>query len=867
MNSRLRLISSTALAFAAATVMAGSAGAQATNTVEEVVVTAQKTSQNIQNVPIAVTAVTAQALETKGIHDVAGLSNVAPNVSLDAGTPFSGSDAVLAAYIRGIGQNDFAFNQDPGVGVYVDGVYLARSVGANTSMLDVARVEVLKGPQGTLFGRNSIGGAISIVTRDPGSQYMFKGEVTTGSFSRLDVRGTADLPINDKLLTSISFSEVHRDGWQRRIPFPNPVAGHSGIIDCDALAAGTSCPYVVDGYQSQPAAGYATGERQGGQNSWSVRGKALFLPSDNLKITLAGDYLNIDQQATPNSVLSIDTSSPSQLGNLYNTCIGVPANLPAQGALCLSPRLNVSPVPTPVQSLPPLAGANADGNPNNNRLPYDSRFITPDPINTTYATGNDFSKLTNWGVAGTIDLKLGSSAALKSITAYRQLHWRVGMDLDGAPSDILQTSFDLPQHQFSEELQLVGKAIDNRLDYVLGAYYFREGGHLHDYVTFPGALLMIDGPNDLNTRAEAVYAHLHFNVTDQIGLTAGGRYTWEHKTFEGHQTDDNGLAYKASGCFPPSAFIFSPTVDCQGVLGFPNPNEPYRYYPAGVFVQNFNNFSPTLGIEFHPTMDTMIYGSWSKGYKTGNWTTRLSNPHPTYDSTLHFDPENATSEEVGIKSELLDRRLRLNLAGFHTDYSGIQLNSQIGISPTLVNAGNARIWGAEAEFDAVLGMGFSVSGSLGYADAKYTKLNNVGDNGFALTLTSCPERLAVPVAGVQNGPCDLPKTPKWKFNIGPQYVADLGSMGALQFNVDYTHTTSEYNDLGNTRLLKRPAIDFVNASVTFKQAKDNWELTLGGTNLTDERYVVTGQNQGGVAQVQATFSDPREWYATVRLRY
>src|SRR5215470_15601303 len=152
---------------------------------EEVVVTATRRSENIQDVPIAVTAVTAQQLESKGINDVAKLSAIAPNVTLDAGTPFSGSDTVLAAYIRGIGQNDFAFNQDPGVGVYVDGVYLARSVGSNTSMLDVERVEILKGPQGTLFGRNTIGGAISIVTRDPKPDFMFRSEVTTGQYSRL----------------------------------------------------------------------------------------------------------------------------------------------------------------------------------------------------------------------------------------------------------------------------------------------------------------------------------------------------------------------------------------------------------------------------------------------------------------------------------------------------------------------------------------------------------------------------------------------------------------------------------------------------------------------------------------------------------
>ncbi len=195
---------------------------------EQVTVTATRRSENIQDVPIAVTAVTSEQLESKGINDVAKLSAVAPNVTLDAGTPFSGSDTVLAAYIRGIGQNDFAFNQDPGVGVYVDGVYLARSVGSNTSMLDVERVEILKGPQGTLFGRNTIGGAISIITREPGKEFMFKGSVTGGTFNRMDVQATADLPFSDTVRTSLSVSSAKRDGYQRRIPFPGSISEWRG---------------------------------------------------------------------------------------------------------------------------------------------------------------------------------------------------------------------------------------------------------------------------------------------------------------------------------------------------------------------------------------------------------------------------------------------------------------------------------------------------------------------------------------------------------------------------------------------------------------------------------------------------------------
>src|SRR5207344_1887111 len=154
---------------------------------------------------------TAETLKDKGVGDIGTLTRFAPNVNLDTGSPFSGDTSVLSAYIRGIGQDDFAFNLDPGVGVYVDGVYLARSVGANTNMLDVSRVEILKGPQGTLFGRNTIGGAISIVTRDPGSEFSVRGEVTTGQFSRLDVKVTADMPINEKILTSLTFQEQRRN--------------------------------------------------------------------------------------------------------------------------------------------------------------------------------------------------------------------------------------------------------------------------------------------------------------------------------------------------------------------------------------------------------------------------------------------------------------------------------------------------------------------------------------------------------------------------------------------------------------------------------------------------------------------------------
>jgi iron complex outermembrane recepter protein len=840
------------------------------NALEEIVVTAQKRSEDVQQVPIAITAISAETLKEKGITSIDQLSNFAPNVNLDAGAPFSGSDTVLSAYIRGIGQDDFAFNLDPGVGVYVDGVYLARSVGANTTMLDVDRVEILKGPQGTLFGRNSIGGAISIVTRDPGHEFLAKGEVTGGSYNRLDTRLSFDIPFTDRILSTVSFSTEKRNGYQTRIPYvQGNVGGSAGIPDCTT----PTCPYIVDSPQQFPAAGYSAASTQGGIDKWSARGKVVVLITDDLKLTLTGDYLNVDQPASANTVIGIN-ALPGGLSGISNLCLlGAASPVPvtvAFKALCTSTRGGLSPTPTTMPVSTPLYGLNADGNPYNNYLPYDSRFQTAN-IDQTYANGNNFSKLKNFGMSNVLDWSIGNGMNLKWIQAYRALHWDAGMDLDGSPETVLATSFDMIQHQTSEELQLNGTAVDSRLNYAVGAYYFEEAGHLHDFVTFPMGILQIDGPNDLATSAEALYAHLNFKLTDHWSLTAGGRETREHKTFQGYQTDDNGLAYKISGCVNPLApnNLGAPaTLTCQQVIGFPVVGSPYTYYPTGPFHQDYSNFSPTVGVDFHINQDMMLYASFSKGYKTGSWTTRLSNPHPTYDSSLHFNPEFAKTYELGFKSELFEHRVRMNLAAFETKYQNIQLNSQQGISPTIINAGNATIYGAEAEIQALLGAGFSVNAGLGYTRAYYTFMNNVGDNGYNLTLGSCPER--DPAAGapgtaqVQNGACELPKTPKFKSSLGPQYVANLPNSAALQFNVDWTYITHEFNDIGNTWQLERPDMNLINAVITYKEPNRVWEFAVGGTNLTDKRYVVSGQNQGGVAVIDASYNPPRQWYATFR---
>lgn len=817
--------------------------------ISEIVVTAQKRVENVQDVPISISAFGGETLRERAVGDVAQLSNAAPNVTLDAGTPFSGSSSVLSAFIRGIGANDFAMNIDPGVGIYLDGVYLARTVGANLDLPDVERIEVLKGPQGTLFGRNTIGGAISVVTRTPGDVASFQGDVTTGRFNRIDVRGYADLPLAETLRSSITFSMKSRDGYQKRVPYPS------------------TTPFVTDNPRSLPQSGYETASREGSQNEWTLRGKLLWEASDRFRVTLGGDYMRINQSSMANSVLAVTSGVPGPFAGLaannipgtaldvvtgssgflfaglYNFCIGASAaDLAARNAAALCNTRGTSLNPSSV--LPALAGVNVDANPNNNRLPYDSRWISANK-DLSYATGNSFSDMKVYGFTGVLDLDVSETLALKSITGYRNISWSSGLDLDNSPMAILEPSFSLSQNQFSQEVQLIGSALDKRLNFVLGGYYFREEGKMRDFVTFSEGLLQIIGPNDLETKNYAAFGQIDWRISDLIGITLGGRYTHEDKSFIGRQTDANGFNYKLFNCPVEVAA-------CQGILGFPVPGQPLRYYVDGTQKKKFNNFAPKVGIQLHPSEDVMVYGSWSRGYKTGGWTTRLSNPLP---NAPDFDEEKAESFEVGVKSTLLDRRLQLNLSAFTTRYDGIQLNFQQGVSPTVQNAGNARIKGFEVETQVAPADGLTISAALGYTDAHYTSVLGpavVAPNPFQ--------------AGTAVG-ADLPKTPKWKFNVSPRYKLDLGNKGAVILLADYTRTSSVWNDTERTYLLRRPSLDQLNASITYQAPSGNWEITAGGTNLTNTRYLVTGQAQIAGGQIYGTWSRPAEWYAKVGIKF
>jgi iron complex outermembrane receptor protein len=875
--NRLGLRRGAALAVAGAMcISSGVAAAAAADALEAIVVTAERRSENVQNVPIAVTAFTGDTLQSRNLTDIHALGNVTPGVNLDAGAPFSGDRSVLSASIRGIGQDDFAFNLNPGVGVYLDGVYLARTIGANQNLLDVDRVEILKGPQGTLFGANTEGGAISIITHTPGNEAKFIAQATGGSLNRRDFGFTADLPIiKDTLLSSITVSSQVRDGYVRVVPYPT-----------NTPQGATS--FVVDPQTAYPKAGYQTSDNYGGYNVQTIRAKLLWKASDNLTLTTTADWTHQDQTALPYTVLGVYSGNLNQstFSTLYNLCISnnaatLPAAIAAAGGPpffagnCFKPRARV-----PGLSIggAPLIGAGYVGGPpgpfnaanvaaglpylgsNSPRLYFNYAATNTGNIDTSYATGPDFARNDYFGLSETANYEINDSMSLKSITGYRQINWMTGTDLDGTPETLQEVTDHQHQYQVSQEFQFNGKALDNALNYVAGLYYFHEAGYVHDFVPFESILYVYDIQNDADNTNEAAFFHADYRLGN-FGFTAGGRYTNVNAKFIGGQADLNDF---------PADFINPPNVaSLPGV---------FRYFPPGQNSQTWHIFDPTVGVQYHINDDVMAYASWGKGFKAGGWTTRLSAPDTA--AQAQFQPEYTKTWELGLKSDWFEHRLQVNAAAFYTDYDGIQLNIQQGISPVYTNAGNAKIKGGELELKSVLGNGFAINFSGSYIDAYYTFVNpNANIPQYALPDGSnvCPAPALVgfpphPVCavippGVTQLDAKLPKTPKYKLALFPEYDYTLPNSAILRLLADYTYTAEMFNDSLNTPQLRRPPTHMVDAVIHYISADNLYDVAFGGTNLTNDRYVITGSPNYGAGEVGGSYNEPREWYLQLTMRF
>jgi iron complex outermembrane receptor protein len=738
----------------------------------EVVVTAQFREQRLQDTPLAITAISAELLEERSQTSVNEIAANAPSVVLKGQTGAYGPS--LAANIRGVGQQTPNPAVEPGVGIYVDDVYYPTIAGSVLDLLDLERVEVLRGPQGTLAGKNSIGGAIKLYSKRPtgdGSGYV---QVAYGSRDRVEARAATDFTIvDDKLFARVAAATKHQDGYIERRDFACDNPG----TDVPGFSVGNGCKLGTEG----------------GKRYTGIRTSLRWLASDNVEVNLIGDFTDDNSE-----------SGPVTLG------------------YASSPGFTL------------------------NGVPYDSRFIPRDPY-VSYATyfmsatnvdgdpvaplvGPDRNTVKGWGISGQVEWRLAGNLMLTSITAFRgmEAHWAI--DIDVSPMSMGLGTYNLDSKSFTQELRLNG-SIGSAVDYTVGAFYLDQ-----DAVNSARANLKFISPTyDLLTddpiygSTHGAFVHGVWHATEKLNVTAGVRYTEEEKTYEYNRYNPDGTPSSVAG------FLHRQRGDYEG------DKVDYR-----------------LGVDYHWLPDLMTYVNYATGFKGGG-----VNPSPIFiEQVRGFDPEELKSLEVGVKTQLFDRRLTLNLAVFDMDYKDIQLNllSCPQFSPPgqqacamPFNAGNADVRGAELETVFRPTDNLLIDAAWSYLDFEYTSIN---------PLAGGPTRPGGPQFGMRPT-----YTPTKKGSIGAQYEIQLGSAGTLTPRIDWSYTGDMYANAVNTPRTRLDSYSLLNARLTWRSPTRAWEVAAEGTNLDSEFYFITKADLSGSGIIWQQPAPPRDWGITFKRRF
>jgi iron complex outermembrane receptor protein len=721
--------------------------------IEEVVVTARRREERLQDAPVAVTALSAQALQNRGVDSVDQIAKFAPSIRFDGAAALSGGNYNATVFIRGVGQNDFAIYSDPGVGTYVDGVYYARSIGGTLDAFDVSSIQVLRGPQGTLFGKNTIGGAVVITTAQPGDAFGGKIEATTGSLNRFDLKGYVDIPLGEKVSARLSAARLTRDGYGKRL---------------------------------------LTGDDLGDRNATAARAQLRWEASDTVTVALSADYTRAREHSAPQKLLVIGAAPGFAIGPFmanFNTFVA------------------------------PGLGITAP----NGQKTLNTSFLTDDPY-TTYGTGPNINNLDLWGVSGTIDWNLGA-VTFKSITAVRGLKATFARDGDNTPFTYRETFNHDVQAQYSQEFQLSGQSFDNRLTWVTGAYVFKERGTDSGYALLapglaPGASPPPYSPSAaiytrVNATTYAVFAQGSYSLTDRLSATVGARFNRDEKdyTLDHHRRRDGGVIAQ---------------LDKSA---------------------SWNSFTPKVGLEFKATPDVLLYASAGKGFKSGGFNAR---PLNDASEVTQYDPETLLTYEAGAKTAWFDRRLILNVAGYFSDYQDIQVTVNQTPRNFVANAAGGEVKGVEIELQARPTAHWALNFGLGRMDAKYTEV------GTGLT----PDQV-LPITLATH----FVKAPKWTLNGGVEYTRDLPGGGSVTARADWTHYSTVYNDVANDPDLTQPGYDLFGARIGYTSPDGLWQAAIFGSNLSDERYMVSGNASSGFGLKEASFGRPREWGASLSRKF
>jgi len=756
--------------------MAGTASAQgepAANDdqggVDDIIVTAQFRSTNLQDTPLAITAMSGDQLAERSFSNIADVGKAAPSVTLRLGS--SGYGKSTQAYIRGIGQTDFNFALEPAVGFYVDDVYHASLFGTSFDLLDLERVEILRGPQGTLFGKNSIGGAVRLISKKPTDHFEASVEGTYGSYDRVDLRGMVNIPlVADQLALRVSFASKERDGYVDRVDFACAYPELAGNLTPTVSDHGNSCKVGT----------------LGGESVRAGRAALRWTPAPTVEVNLVAEVIRDNSEAAADSLIHVNTAAASLAA--YNTNRLIPTyGIPFDGRFIVDPYVTFA--------------------------TYDSAFLgrKVPAVNTVHS--ESYSGDISWDITDNIQFK--------SITAYQTFNGRFTQNANNAPLPVALTDNLAGFEQFTQEFRFVGTAFNDMLDWAAGVFYFDGNSTLGGGAYLAASNIAFDQNDSTESSNRSAFAHGVFHLTERFSLTAGLRYTKESKSY----TFDRVNVPSGTDFFPGGAFT-SPE-------------------------SRFNRFDYKLGVDYKVTDDVMVYGQFSTGFKGGG-----INPRPfTPAAAVPFGPETLEAYEIGIKSDLFDRLVRLNLAAYHSDYANLQLSAN-GFdnngAPSIViaNAGNARINGIEAEMDIRPAPGFQINLSGSYTDFK------IKDLGAA--------------AGVSGGPTldsVAPGVPEWKFSAGAQYEFDLAGAGSLTPRVDVYYQSKVFNEWTNNPLAMQQGYTIANGRLTYNAPDDEWYAALSVTNMFDKFYYVNKFIQSGTYIFTGQPSRPREWAITVGRRF
>ena len=716
-----RLSLAALLATASSGVIGSAATAQAAPAASdngEIIVTARHRNESAIKVPIAITAFSGQELADKGTSDITDLADEVPNVTLE---PSRGTNSTLSAFIRGIGQQDPVSGFEQGVGIYLDGVYLNRPQAAVLDIYDVERIEVLRGPQGTLYGRNTIGGAVKYVSRQLPDHAALAMKGTYGSYHQADGVVTISAPLTSDGLLRLggTVADLTRGGY------------------------GTNLTTGLANYNKDVLAGRATLE---------LHGTKVFA-------RLSGDYTH-------------DTSNAR----------GGHREIPGQ-----------------LSGTPVLANV------------FDTQGGLNSPTQDIQAGGT----------ALFIEYRPNAALTLRSTTAWRKDKSATPIDFDALPSADVDVPGIYKNSQTSQEFQVLLSA--GKLNAMAGFYYLHADAltqfDVRLFTTVAGLTAYTNA--DIRTETAAGFANVTYDLTDQLALEAGGRYTWDKRSAAILRQN-----YVGGG---------SPTFGGAGVA----------FGAAGT---NFNGsasytkFTPRASLTFKPDGDNTVFFSFSQGFKGGGFDPRgvgVNAPDLNHDgvlsqdeiaSFLSFKPERVNSYELGYKTRMFDRHLSLNLAAFRMDYTDVQIPGSVACTVgglpsfcgVISNAGKARLQGFEAEGKLTMGA-VTLAGSLGYIDAKYLQ--------YITNIANTPTDVAAN-RKVQN-------TPAWSGNVSATYTAQLaGGTLAMGGGVSFKSTTYQY-EIPNP-FLDQPAYALFDASAVYHAPGGHWSLGLYGKNLTDKRYRTSG---------------------------